>query len=289
MKLLRLFDALYASRSVTKTAEQLGQSQPTVSIWLGHLRRELQDPLFVRTPDGMLPTPKADRLIGEALAALRRLSAREAEFDPATAERRFRICMTDASHANLLPQILVAVRAEAPHACIAATRIDAQTAERLRAGESDLALGYVPQLGAGFYQQMLYWQDWVCLANSRHPRVSGALDMESYWAEGHVGITSGTGHQLLETALGRLGRQRRIVLELPGFLGLGAILSNSDLIATLPRQTGETTAKTYGLALYPCPFPIEPFPVTHHWHARYHRDAGNQWLRKVIAVLFLAG
>src|SRR5687768_16065198 len=95
VKLLRLFDVLYSTGSVTRCAERLSQSQPTISIWLAKLRRQLNDPLFLRTPIGMQPTPRADELIGpcrEALEALRRLSAKEPEFDPGSAERTFRLC-----------------------------------------------------------------------------------------------------------------------------------------------------------------------------------------------------
>ena len=112
IKLLQLFDVLYDTRSVTKAADQLSVSQPTVSIWLGQLRRDLRDPLFVRTPGGMAPTPQAAALIGpcrEVLESLRRIAAWEAVFDPATAQRRFRISMTDASHVTLLPRLLVAL------------------------------------------------------------------------------------------------------------------------------------------------------------------------------------
>ena len=289
VKLLRLFELLYTTRSVTRAAERLGQSQPTVSIWLARLRRELRDPLFVRTPDGMQPTPRADALIGTvraALDALRRLSAWEPEFDPATARRRFRICMTDASHVTLLPRLLGHLRAQAPKMRLDAAQIDAQTARLLQSGEADLALGYIPDLEAGFYQQTLYAQDWVCLANPRHPRVVEGLTLQQYGEEGHIGIASGTGHRLLDEALLRERIERRVVLELPGFLGLGAIVLASDLIATLPRHTGETLAVTNALKVYPCPVPVPPFTVNQHWHARYHHDAGSRWLRSVCADLF---
>ena len=266
-KLLRLFDLLYATRSVTRAAERLGQSQPTVSIWLARLRRELRDPLFVRTPEGMQPTPRADALIGTvraALDALRRLSAREPGFDPATARRRFRVCMTDASHVTLLPRLLGRLRARAPGVRLDAARIDADTGRLLRSGEADLALGYIPDLDAGFYQQVLYAQDWVCLADPRHPRAAEGLPLRRYGEEGHVAITSGTGHRLLEAALLRERVERRVVLELPGFLGLGAIVSATDLIATLPRHTGETLAAANALRVHPCPVPVASFTVKQH-------------------------
>ncbi len=289
VKLLRLFDLLYSTASVTRSAEQLGQSQPTVSIWLARLRRELHDPLFVRTPDGMLPTPRADALIAhvrEALEALRRLSAWEPEFDPASAQRHFRICMTDASHITLLPQLLAHVRAVAPFVCLEAARIDADTPRALQAGEADLALGLIPGLESGFYQQTLYPQDWVCLANRHHPRVRGSLNLAAYAAEAHIGIVSGTGYLLLEGALKALPLERHVLLELPGFLGLAAILSTTDLIATVPRHIGETLAAGADIAVYDCPVPIPSFTVKQHWHARYHHDAGNRWLRAVCASLF---
>lgn len=291
-KLLRLFDALYNTGSVTRAAEQLGQSQPTVSIWLGKLRQVLDDRLFVRTPDGMVPTPRATELIAparQALQSLRMLAVGRSEFDPALVERRFRICMTDASHVTLLPHILAHVRALAPRITLEAALIDAGTAKALQAGDADLAIGFLPWLDAGFYQQTLYPQDWVCLASSRHPRVGDKMTRQQYEAEAHVSISYGTGAQLLQEALSRHEVHRRVVLDLPGFLGLITIVSTTDLIATLPKHIGETLAAASGngLRVHRCPVPVPGFTVKQHWHARLHQDPGNQWLRSVCAKLFL--
>ncbi|RQT08128.1 LysR family transcriptional regulator [Burkholderia contaminans] len=289
LKLLQLFDLLYDTRSVTRVAEQLGQSQPTVSIWLARLREHLHDPLFIRTPGGMAPTPQADALIGpcrEILESLRRFSAWEIDFDPATAQRRFRICMTDASHVTLLPRLLAYVRAQAPRVRLEAARIDGNTERALESGEADLAIGYVPWLSGGIYQQQLYEQDWVCLANRHHPRIRKRLGVNAYRTEGHVAITGGTGTALLEQALVRERIERQVVLELPGFLGLGAIVQTTDLITTLPRHIGETLAQASDLSVHSCPIPVEGFAVRQHWHARYHQEAGNRWLRSVVARLF---
>ena len=291
VRLLRLFDALYATRSVTRAAQQLGQAQPTVSIWLGRLRQECADPLFVRTASGLEPTPRADELIATARAAieiLQRLTSRPKPYEPQTDERCFNICMTDASHVTLLPKLLGHMRSAAPNARIEAMQIDVQTGNRLQSGEADLALGLIPALEAGFYQQTLYSQDWICLANPDHPRLRRRFTRGLYEAEAHLGIVSGTGQQLLEAALAEAGVQRRVVLRLPGFLGLGAILSGTDLIATLPRQTGETLAKANGLAVHPCPIAIPSFTVKQHWHGRYHHDPASRWLRETCATLFQA-
>lgn len=294
-KLLRLLDLLYITRSVTRAAQQLGQSQPTVSIWLAKLRTQLADPLFVRTSDGMVPTPRTEALIvgvRDVLEGLRQLTAAQTSFDPAVAQRRFSICMTDASHITLLPNLLAHVRALAPGVTLAATRIDGNLAQALQEGQADLALGFLPWLDAGFYQQTLYQQDWICLVNARHPRIPDAAqahwNLAVYQQESHIGITPGTSYQLLDSTVAALQIQRRIQLELPGFLGLSAILSSSDLVATLPRQIGETLATAAGLRVLPCPFAITGFAVKQYWHARYHQDSANRWLRGVCVNLFNA-
>jgi len=123
VKLLQMFDALYRVRSVSRAADVLGLAQPTTSLWLGRLRRELGDALFVRGANGLEPTPRADELIGPtraALAMLERLTERGGDFEPDKADRRFRICMFDSSHITLLPRILRRLRAEG-----AGLRVDA--------------------------------------------------------------------------------------------------------------------------------------------------------------------
>jgi DNA-binding transcriptional LysR family regulator len=238
-KLLHLFEVLYTTGSVTRAAELLGQSQPTVSIWLGKLRAQLADPLFVRTMQGMQPTPRAD----------------------------------------------------APGVVLAASSISNTLAQALQNGQADLALGYLPWLDTGIYQQTLYEQDWICLTNTRHPRVPDDApehwNLPVYQAEAHIGISSGTGQHLLENALAGQGITRQVRLELPGFLGLSAILSSSDLIATLPRHIGETLARAAGLRTLPCPFTIAGFTVKQYWHTRYHQDPASRWLRGVCADLFM--
>lgn len=294
MRLLCLLEALHRTGSVTRSAEQLGQGQPTVSLWLKRLRAHFADPLFVRTAKGMQPTPRMDAMIPtvqEVLDGMRRLSEVGRRFDPATAQREFRVLMTDASHITLLPQLFSHVHALAPRVRLEAGALHQGMAGELSDGRADLALGLIPQLETGFYQQALFDQDWICLASKCHPRVRpDAFGRREYVRELHVGIVSGTGQQLLEATLQRLGLHRRVVLRLPGFLGLPVTLSTTQLVATLPRHIGETLARTSGgLQVLPCPLPIPTFQVKQHWHARYHQDPANRWLRGVCAELFLTG
>lgn len=139
------------------------------------------------------------------------------------------------------------------------------------AAQQALALGYAPWLESGIYQQTLYPQDWVCVANAAHPRINRTLSLQQYRDEAHAAITAGTGNHLLEGALARAQVQRTLQLELPGFLGLGAIVSTTDLIATLPRNIGETLARMHRLAVFDCPLAVPTFEVKQHWHARITR------------------
>ena len=291
VRLLRLFELLYSTGSVTRAAELLQQRQPTLSIWLAKLRRQLGDPLFVRTSQGMEPTPRAEALIAavrEALEALSRICAEPVPFEPATTSRQFRICMVDSSYVCLLPQVLAHLRAVAPSARLVASRIGADTAAALQSGEADLAIGLVPWLESGFYQQTLFPQDWVCLVNRVHPRIGERLTLGAYLKEAHVEIVGGTGAGLIQEGLARRKATRRVMLELPGFLGLSALISASDLVATLPRQIGETLAHSHaGLKVLACPLDLPTFTVKQHWHARFHDDPGNRWLRGVVAQLFM--
>jgi DNA-binding transcriptional LysR family regulator len=195
--------------------------------------------------------------------------------------------MTDASHITLLPQLLAHVRAVAPHIRLEAARIDGNTAHALESGEADLGLGYIPWLESGIYQQTLFPQDWVCLGNRMHPRIGKTLSVAQYKDEAHIGVVAGTGYQLLESALHAKRIQRNVVLELPGFLGLVSIVATTDLIVTLPRHIGETLAKLGQLRVFDCPVAIPRFTVKQHWHARYHNDPANRWLRGTIATLFM--
>lgn len=290
INLIQLFEVLYTTRSVSRAAEQLGLAQPTASIWLGKLRKQLNDPLFVRTPSGMRPTPGADELIitaRQALESMRQFSSWESTFDPASTERRFRICMTDPSHITLLPKLLTHLRSIAPGVRISTEKIDTQTAHMLESGEADLAVGLIPDMGPSLYHQSLFTQDWICLANKNHPRIGSTLTIADYQREAHVAIVAGTGYRLLDAAMDRLNIKRRLQMEVPGFLGLATIIGSTDLIVTLPRHVGETLAKIGQLRVMACPFPVPTFTVKQHWHSRFHHDTGNKWLRKVFADLFM--
>ena len=118
VKQLQLLDVLYATRSVTKTAERLGQTQPTISTWLKQIRDKVGDPLFIRTSKEMIPTPRADLMVKKAreiLEAMRQISGAVPHFDPATSTRIFRMCAPDSAHITMIPRLLQCIRDTAPN------------------------------------------------------------------------------------------------------------------------------------------------------------------------------
>ena len=289
-RLLMLFDEIYTGLSMTRAAEKLGLSQPTVSIWVGKMRRQLQDPLFVRTTNGLKATPRADALISpvrQALESLGRLAGEAPVWNPAREQRLFRIAMTDASHVTLLPLLLSRIRTLGPNLGLEIVPISAGTGRDLEEGRADLAIGSVPGLESGFHDQKLYDQDFVCLVNAKHPRIgSNGFSARSYMQEAHIGILTGASYRSLSVSLVTQHLKRRVMLELPGFMGLAAIVATTDLVATVPRHIGETLAQGSAIRVVPCPIKVAGFAVKQYWHERYHRDPGHRWLRSLSFELF---
>jgi DNA-binding transcriptional LysR family regulator len=291
-KLLLLFVLLYNNRSVSRAAEDLQQSQPNISAWLAKLREHFGDPLFVKTAGGMQPTPRADSLVDsirEAIQTLRRVSAPVGEFQPEKLRRSFRICMTDGSHMTLLPRLLKRVLERAPGVRIVATPIGDHSSKELEEGKADLALGIIPGLESGFYQQSFYEQDFICLTSPNHPNIHEKLSLKTYLEAAHADVLSGKSHSILQEALKAQRIERNIVLEIHSFLGLASVVGDSDLVATVPRQIGEAIARTAGLKVFKCPAKVPTFTVKQYWHVRMHHDPANRWLRSICADLYMNG
>jgi DNA-binding transcriptional LysR family regulator len=289
MRLLQVFDEIHKTRSVSRAADNLGLGQPAVSIALGKLRQHYDDPLFVRTSNGMDPTPLGEELVQpvrRAIESLQEALGYRAVFDPTAAERTFRIAMTDISQLVLLPALWATLRRVAPGVRIEVANLSADTARSLEAGEVDLALGFMPQLDAGFYQQALFRQHYVCLVSRHHPRIRGSLSLAQFEAEDHaVVVNSGTGHVFVDKELARQNITRRVAVRLPNFLGVAFVIERTDLLVTIPTRLGEMLAGRGEFVAYPVPFPIADYAVKQHWHERYHDELGNRWLRGVIRDL----
>lgn len=292
-RLLQVFDEIYKTRSVTRAAENLEMGQPAVSIALSKLREHFADPLFVRIGNTMEPTPLADELsvpVRQGLITLQKVYAHRAVFDPATSQRTFCISMTDISQLVLLPRLWAYLRQASPGVHIEIVPLSNDTARMLEAGEADLALGFMPQLEAGFFQQSLFRQRYVCVASAEHPRVTASLTKSQYEAEEHAVVTSsGTGHPILDHEITRQGIQRNIALRVPNYLGIAFVIEQTDLLVTIPERLAQLLEGRGRFRTFSLPFDMPEYTVKQHWHERYHHDPGNRWLRTVISDLLSSG
>lgn len=287
---LGVFVEVYKTQSVSRAAANLGLAQASASIALNKLRRHFDDPLFTRTSRGMAPTPRAEAIHPDLLAAvqgLQRARGTRETFAPAASQRRFRICMTDISEIVLLPQLLNHLQRVAPGVTLEAEKFSAESRSRLESGDVDLAVGFTPDLEAGFYQQALFAQNFVCLAAAGHPRIHGRLGRRAFAAEGHIVVSaSGTGHAIVDKVLAKHAIERRAVLRVPSFLGVARIVAQTDLLVIVPRLLGNTLALQERVQLLEPPVPLPRYKVKQHWHERFNADAGNRWLRQTLAALF---
>jgi DNA-binding transcriptional LysR family regulator len=287
---LNVFVEIYKTQNVSRAAQALGMEQASASMVLTKLRRHYDDPLFCRTSAGMAPTPRAQTIYPDLLEALVRLEkARGASgaFMPQQATREFRICMTDISEIVLLPRLINHLQTTAPGLVIEAEKISPDSRARLESGSVDLAVGFMPDLEAGFYQQALFAQNFVCLASSTHPRIGARLTRKAFSSEGHILVmSSGTGHSIVDKVLAKNKVARRVVLRIPSFLGVARIVAQTELLVIVPRQLGHALAAQESVKVLEPPLPLPTYKVKQHWHERFNLDAGNVWLRKTMAGLF---
>jgi len=167
------------------------------------------------------------------------------------------------------------------------SKISPDSPQELADGTVDLAVGFMPHLEAGFYQQVLFDQHFVCLVAKHHPRVRDSLGLEAMTGEGHVMVrSSGTGHAIVDNTLAGAGIGRRVVLQLPSFLGVARIVAQTGLLAIVPYRYGASMTASEEVRMLPVPLELPSFQVKQHWHERYHADSSNRWLRQTIAELF---
>ncbi|HSW03080.1 LysR family transcriptional regulator [Aquabacterium sp.] len=287
---LGVFVEVYKTQSVSRAAQRLGIAQASASIALNKLRHHFDDRLFSRTSQGMEPTPRAQSIypeLQEALLRIEKARGPRAGFAPGDAQREFRICMTDISEIVLLPTLINHLQRTAPGLAVEAEKISPDSRRRLESGEVDLAVGFTPDLEAGFYQQALFAQNFVCLASAEHPRVRAKLSRRAFSAEGHIVVSaSGTGHAIVDKVLARHKVERRVVLRVPSFLGVARIVAQTELLVIVPRVLGNTLASQERVQLLEPPVPLPAYKVKQHWHERFNADAGNVWLRRTMADLF---
>lgn len=291
LNLLVVFNQLLIEKRVSVVGERLGLTQPAISNALNRLRRLLGDDLFLRTSRGMEPTPFATQLaepIAYALSTIHNTLNQHSTFDPTTSSRKFTIGMTDIGEIYFLPTLMDAIARIAPEVSISTVRnTTINLRDEMEAGHVDLAIGLLPQLKSGFFQLRLFKQRYVCMFRKGHSLDKEKMSLKEFSEADHVIVISpGTGHAQVDESIERKGIHRNVRLTVPHFVAVGHILSTTDMIATVPERYARECIKPFGLKFVSHPVALPEIGINIFWHAKYHKEPGNQWLRGLLFETF---
>ena len=293
LNLLVVFDAIYSTRNLTAAGRTLGLSQPATSHALARLRTLFKDPLFVRLPRGLQPTPLADGIapsIAEALRTIRD-SLQRHPFDPREDSRIFKIGMGDIAEWIHLPQIRSVVRASAPRVRLHSMQVPGpRLGEALGDGEVDIATGDY-DLGAGCRNIMLYETSYACVVRADHPEFRTRLTLEQFKAAEHILVVPASAFrhgETIERALTSRKLNARIAMQISHFHAVLPLITSSDLIATIPVRLAQAMRQFANIKVLPPPIPLPKIRVSLYWHERFHREPGNAWLRELYVKLLKA-
>lgn len=294
LNLFLVFKAIYRSGSVTQAGDQVCMTQSAVSNALKRLRERFDDPLFVRTPKGMVPTPMADQLIGlveEGLAKFNQALDQVRRYDPATSDRLFKIAINDIGQLVIMPLLLSSARAVAPAIRFETVGASAEEARQMMVdGQIDIAIGSWKPMGNSFHELRLFNDKFVALMNANHEIQSEQLCFDEYFSAEHLAYRpSGASDAALQATLVEADMlvRRKVVLTAAHTLGLSSILASSSLVLTVPLRLGQALmASRDDLRIAQLPFTVRPFSIRQQWHDRTHADAGHIWLRRLCLELF---
>lgn len=291
LNLLVVFLEVFQERQISSAARRLQLTQSAVSNALARLRRTLGDELFVRTAQGMQPTPLAELLaepIAAALAGVTQALNRQERFDPAASERQFTIAMTDVGEVYFMPLLIEHCSTLAPGVKIASVRAGAIDLKvEMEAGRVDLAVGAFDDVSGALYQRRLFRQSYVSMFRAGHALDKGEMTLKRFLAAQHLFVASqdspyGRINQLLEKA----GVRASSKFQVPHFTAVPYIVSSTDLVVTVPQKLAERAAAPFRLRYLRPPLRLPSLQTNIFWHRRFNQDEGNQWLRGLIGTLF---
>jgi DNA-binding transcriptional LysR family regulator len=284
LNLFVVFNAIYSQQNLTRAAEVLHVSQPAVSNALARLRERLDDPLFVRGPGGMQPTPLARQLIGPVKQALETLDdcvKSRSAFEPLHAQQTVRLHITEQAELMLLPRLSQRVREQAPGIkleILSQDRRDVPLA--LAAGNLQLAVDAPLLSNTELLSQPLLQDDYVCVMREGHPLAGKELTMAAFLNTPHIHISSrlkGSGH--VDLALRSIGKQRHIAVRLQHYASLPELINTSDYIAAIPQLLAQHWPSFAQATL---PFEPPKLELQLFWHKSVDHDPMILWLQNLL-------
>ena len=294
LNLLRLFDAVYRARNVSRAAEKLNLSQPAASQALTRLRLVLGDPLFERTSQGVRPTPQADRLalaVRSALATLEQALGEGDRFEPSTSAKTFRFHLSDIGEARFLPALMTALHAQAPGVRLECHVMPhANIAAELDSGRLDFAIGFLPSVG-DTQRKALLKDRYVVLLREQHPLAVRRAGAKPAGVAGLRGLefVAVRSHSETLRILQLLRLDERVRLTASHFLALPAIVRETDLGVVMPEEIARGFAASGGYAVIAPRLPLRDFTVSLHWSKRFEGQPAQRWMRSLVTRLFASG
>jgi DNA-binding transcriptional LysR family regulator len=291
LNLLKVLDAIMQERSLTRAGRKLGLSQPAASHALARLRHVLGDELFIRTPDGMQPTPRAQRIaepVREALRVLRTTLEPE-HFEPTHSARRFTLLANNYAARAVIPSLSRMIAEAAPGVVLDVRQLStADVLDQLDTGGADVALTHLVDGGERFKCVRVADDDYVALLDRQHPIAKlGDFTPEHLARIPHVAITSGADDtSFVDDALGKLGLSRKIAICVP-LLSIVLMLVGADRLAVLPRRPANGLVAVCPLVIRELPFASPRTEVSMIWHRGLDNDPAQRWLRGMIRASVL--
>lgn len=295
LNLLLVLDALLREGSTIKAGERVGLSQPAVSAALARLRHALDDPLFIRHGQGLVPTDFARALAMPLRAELDRLEALLAPpptFDPTAASMTFRLAGSDFFGELLMPALAPHLTATAPGVGVQLVDlVPDRYIDTLERYEADIALIPDEDLPDWLEKRPLFHSPFALIGRSNHPAFSAArvapgdaVPLDLFCALPHVLFSpQGRMTAMTDAALDRIGRKRLVIMSLPTFAGVCRTVSRSDAISMVPLQFAQAVSGYLGLDLYPPPLPMPKPLIVAAWHRRASANPAHRWMRSLIA------
>jgi DNA-binding transcriptional LysR family regulator len=293
LNLFTVFDAIYSEASVTRASQKLHLTQPAISHALARLRLIFDDPLFVRQGHAMVSTPLARNIIEPVRLALRGLEVTLSDagkFDATSASNQFNLALRDVLEATVLPPLMHAISLQAPTVSVAAIQVERrELLNELAAGTLDVAIDMLLPLPNEIRRQKMLQDNTVVLVRQGHPVIKGKLDLESYLNAEHVLASSRRkGMGLEDFELSRLGLQRRIRLRCQHYFAACRVISQTDMLLTMPEAYARIANEQFGNQILPLPLPMPSWDVYLYWHQNVENDPANRWLRQQVTQAFLS-
>ncbi|MEO1080526.1 MAG: LysR family transcriptional regulator [Pseudomonadota bacterium] len=300
LNLLVYLDALLRERNVTQAAQQLNLSQPAMSNGLRRLRTLFDDPLLVRTSEGMMPTERAlelEPLVRDALTRIDQAVQPRSEFIPASAEGVFRIMASDYAESTLFPSVLAALRDQAPGVTLDIMTPSDVSFLDVERGKVDMIINRFDTMPQSFHQIPLWEDSFSCLLSPNHP-ILDDFTLDNYLQADHVWVSKtgmGVGVGVnpddvqrlgwVDAALDKLGRKRQIRVFTRHYQAAMTLAEHNDLIVTLPTRAALLKRDNPRLVRRDPPLDIPPLELKMAWSPLLQHNPGNRWLRRLITAI----